>query len=403
MSISESLFREGDYPERAVPVVAPLQPDILERLQDALVGLFVVERVEVLDGKPLNGFVFHGKLTESSETVYPILSERLTAMRYTVMMEQRDGRDVVVALEGLITGRRINSPVWVHAALLGTTIITTMLSGSQVFGNFSVERMFEELFRRGNPDYMFDMLRVGAPFALVLLLILGIHEMGHYIAARRHGVDVTLPYFIPLPFVSLLGTLGAVIFIKSPLTNKKKLFDVGISGPLAGFVIALLAFIFAMTLPTPPRPNILFRMLGAEAVGVPPLLDVIGEVMRPGENIGRFISRQPIALAAWFGMLLTVLNLLPMGQLDGGHVMYALFGRRAWVIAAFAFGGLLILGLTVFPSFIFYAFLVLLTGLRHPPPADDITPLGMPRRLLGYATIVLFFLIATPTPFGFSF
>src|SRR5260370_40559865 len=120
---------------------------------------------------------------------------------------------------------------------------------------------------------------------------------------------------------------------------------------------------------------------------MPPLLEAISSVLRHGENIGLTILRQPIALAAWFGMLLTVLNLLPIGQLDGGHVMYTLFGRFAWTIALVAFAGLIFLGLTVFPSFLFYGLLALLTGLRHPPPGNDITPLDVPRRILGYATI----------------
>jgi membrane-associated protease RseP (regulator of RpoE activity) len=136
---------------------------------------------------------------------------------------------------------------------------------------------------------------------------------------------------------------------------------------------------------------------------MPILLEVVGDVFRPNiTNLARFVSRQPVALAAWFGMLLTVLNLLPIGQLDGGHVMYTLFGRIAWTIALATFGLMIVLGLTVFPSLIFFGILAALTGLRHPPPGNDITPLDTPRKLLGYATIVLFFLIGTLTPFVFN-
>src|SRR5439155_6947276 len=136
-----------------------------------------------------------------------------------------------------------------------------------------------------------------------------------YIAARRHGVDVTLPYFIPLPFVSFLGTLGAVIFIKSALTNRKALFDVGISGPLAGFVVAVVAFTVGILLPQTARPNSAFSqafgLLGNfRGLGMPLLLQWIGGAVRPDiSGLGLYITRQPVALAAWFGMLLTVLNL----------------------------------------------------------------------------------------------
>jgi len=138
---------------------------------------------------------------------------------------------------------------------------------------------------------------------------------------------------------------------------------------------------------------------------MPLLLQWIGDITRPDANLGLYITRQPVALAAWFGMLLTVLNLLPIGQLDGGHVMYTLFGRAAWNIAFAAFVAMIVLGLTdpFRSSLLIYGVLALLTGLRHPPPGNDITPLDWPRRLLGYGTIVLFFLIGTATPFIIRF
>ena len=135
-------------------------------------------------------------------------------------------------------------------------------------------------------------------------------------------------------------------------------------------------------------------------LGMPPLLDWLGHaVVGQSVNLSSLVITHPVALAAWFGVLLTVLNLLPIGQLDGGHVTYTLFGRAAVVIAVVMFGVLLYIGLTSFSSLLFYALLALMTGLRHPPPANDITPLDPVRRLLGFGTIVLFFLIATANPF----
>jgi Zn-dependent protease len=407
MSISESLFGEpNENAERPILLTTPRPAsDISDELAHALGDLFVIQETapgpRSLAQRTMRTFIFRGKLTGDSETLYPIITERFKALGFTPML-QRDGDvDVVIALEGLLRARRVASPVWVHILLLAITIITTTLSGAQ-FQNYRLDVL---LSGRGDLAYLWSVIRAGAPFALTLLLILGVHEMGHYIAARRHKVDVTLPYFIPFPLIGILGTLGAVIFIKSPLTNRKQLFDVGISGPLAGFAVALVAFIVGLFLIPSDRPNLAFyAAFGSERLGMPLLLQGLGDVLRPDiTNLARFVARQPVALAAWFGMLLTVLNLLPIGQLDGGHIMYALFGRAAWMIALFIFAGMVFLGVSgIFPSLMIFALLALLTGLRHPPPGDDITDLGRPRKLIGYGTIALFFLIGTATPFMFG-
>jgi len=398
MSLSESLY--GELPERTQPQIRPALPqaDNEDRLTQALDGLMLIQEVKRDERRPV--IVYRGTLLRDAEDLYPVIAERFKAIGYTPMMRREGQTDIVAAVEGLIVARRFSTPGWVHGLLLLVTIITTMLSGAG-FQGYTFDALLREVTRYHNYGYIWTMMQAGAPFALTLLLILGVHEMGHYVAARRHGIDVTLPYFIPLPFISILGTLGAVIFIKSALTNRKALFDVGISGPLAGFVVALVAFIIGLKMQPYPTPNLAFYGVfrGFAGLGMPPLLHWLGELLRPDVNLGLFVTRQPIALAAWFGMLLTVLNLLPIGQLDGGHVMYTLFGRFAWTIAFMALIGLIVLGLTVFPSFLFYAVLATLTGVRHPPPGNDITPLNLPRRILGYATIVLFFLILTTTPF----
>ncbi len=398
MSLSESLY--GELPERTQTQTRPAFPqaDNEDRLAQALDGLMLIQEVKRDERRPV--IVYRGTLLGDAEDLYPVIAERFKALGYTPMLRREGQLDIVAALEGLMVARRFSTPGWVHALLLIVTILTTTLSGAG-FQGYDFDALLRELTRYHNWGYIGTMIRAGAPFALTLLLILGVHEMGHYVAARRHGIDVTLPYFIPLPFISILGTLGAVIFIKSALTNRKALFDVGISGPLAGFVVALVAFIVGLKMQPYSSPNMAFYGVfrGFVGLGMPPLLHWLGELLRPDVNLGLFVTRQPIALAAWFGMLLTVLNLLPIGQLDGGHVVYTLFGRFAWTIALIALVGLIILGLTVFPSFLFYAMLAALTGVRHPPPGNDITPLNLPRRLLGYATIVLFFLILTTTPF----
>jgi membrane-associated protease RseP (regulator of RpoE activity) len=403
MSLSESLQESPPPPHRpdVVSAYRPLAPDDSDKLRSALTDVFALDSVQQSRHPRGNRLiVFRGKLLGDSEATYSSVAERFRTLGYTTMMERKGQWDMIYAVEGVIGVRMGRSRPWLHIVLLVATIITTILAGAAFQGR-TWDVIQREVIRRGNVAYIGRVVQSGAPFALTLLLILGVHEMGHYLAARRHGVSVSLPFFIPLPFLNPLGTLGAVIFIRSPLTSRKQLYDVGISGPLAGFVVALVAFIISLYLRPASQFNQTFYLLfGSDNLGMPLLLTWLGDWFRPDiRNLGNFVANQPIAFAAWFGMLLTALNLLPMGQLDGGHIMYALFGRASWTIAYIAIGLMFVLGVMGFPSLIFYALLVLLTGLRHPPPNDDITPLDWQRRALGYATLVLFFLIATPTPF----
>jgi membrane-associated protease RseP (regulator of RpoE activity) len=411
MSLSESAY---DNQQPIVPssrVMKPIQPDTVDLLKEALRDILDIDSTQQAENiarrERQRVVIFRGKLIKDAEAAFPLIEERFATLGYMPSMEQHGEMDVILAVEGLAVGRKVKSRVWLHLLLLILTIASTIFSASMFRGGVAPGTVkctldaSNKLVCTDVDDFqmMLNEVRRNAPYAvpfgLTLLLILGVHEMGHYIAARRHKVDVTLPFFVPLPLISPLGTLGAVIFIRSLLKSKKALFDVGISGPLAGFVVALVALIIGLRMPSYPDANRLITR-----VGTPILVEAIGKVVRPQDrNISQFITRQPVAFAAWFGMFLTALNLLPIGQLDGGHVVYTLFGRNAWTIAMITFGILIVLGLTVLPSFLFYAALAALTGLRHPPPNNDITPLDNRRRLLGYATLILFFLIATPNPF----
>jgi membrane-associated protease RseP (regulator of RpoE activity) len=212
---------------------------------------------------------------------------------------------------------------------------------------------------------------------------------------------VTLPFFIPLPVSNSLGTLGAVIFIKSPLMNRRVLFDVGIAGPLAGLVVALPLYLVGLRASPSVGNPLAWIEAGVRGVANPPLLEGLARLVVHTSNLDRFVFyHHPMALAAWFGVLLTSLNLLPLGQFDGGHVAYALFGRRAWPLAGITVSLLIAMGLFgAWIAWLVWAFMGLLTGLRHPPPHDDLTPLGPARTAIGLATVLLFFLIITPVPF----
>src|SRR5579871_5187268 len=227
MSISESLA--GDVPEYVGHTVEPPAIGIIEQLTSALTGLFTVQDAQHMASGKTSGVVLRGTLLGDAEAAYPVIVERFKSLGYTPTLQRDKRSDIVIAAEGLQVARRFSTPAWVHGLLLVLTIITTTIGGAG-FQGYGFGLISREVLVRHNWAYLWQVIQAGAPFALTLLLILGTHEMGHYFAARRHNVDVTLPYFIPLP-ITILGTLGAVIFIKSALTNRKALFDVGISGP----------------------------------------------------------------------------------------------------------------------------------------------------------------------------
>lgn len=236
------------------------------------------------------------------------------------------------------------------------------------------------------------LLAAGLSFSLPLLAILLAHEMGHYVACRRYGIPATLPYFLPVP--AMLGTAGAFIRIKAPIASKRQLFDVGFSGPAAGF-LALLPFLFlgiarSEIAAVPAGPGLLVpgRCLAIEAATL-----LLHRPLRAGE----VLNLHPFALAAWFGLLATALNLLPLSQLDGGHILYAALGRRQRRLAlpiwlALALGGTLWLG------WLLWCGIVLVMGLHHPPVVDEWTPLDTKRRALAVVALVLFLLAFMPVP-----
>lgn len=373
---------------------------MLMQLRAALEGILVIAG-EQHDQQHEAGrvFIFRGELQTAPDAAYPLLTKRLRALGFNAMLQREQDEEVVIAVEGEIPQRRINAPWWLHLGLLIVTILTTTVMGAALTGMPAGEVI--DAAREGNTAVLWPALRDALPFSLTLLLILGVHEMGHYVAARLYGVKVTLPFFIPLPLNNSLGTMGAVIFIKSPLINRRALFDVGIAGPLAGLVMALPLYVIGLTQAETVGRPLTWMQAGITRVSNPPLLDFLGGLFTDVGNLDRYVLYgHPMALAAWFGVLLTALNLLPMGQFDGGHVAYALLGRRAWPVATIVFGLLILFGLFGgWIAWLVWAFFGLLTGLRHPPPHDDLTPLGWKRTAVGIGTAILFLLIIVPIPF----
>ncbi len=238
-------------------------------------------------------------------------------------------------------------------------------------------------------------LRAGLSFSLPLLFILLCHEMGHYVACRHYRLPATPPYFLPAPWG--LGTFGAFIRIRAPIRRKRELFDVGVAGPIAGFV-ALLPFLFygiAESAPTELRvaeggtPTVI---LGANL-----MMRLAIAVLHPGLAAPMGLDLHPFALAAWVGLLATALNLLPLGQLDGGHILYAATGRLQrrlalplWVALALAS--------FLWPGWMMWCLIVLFMGLHHPPVRDEAAPLGAARRWIALLALALLLLCFMPVP-----
>lgn len=269
------------------------------------------------------------------------------------------------------------------AVLFIVTVFTTIAAGAMYQG--------ADLFN--NP---WELTR-GVPFSVSLLLILGTHELGHFIASRRHGVATTLPVFIPgPPFPPMIGTFGAVIRIKSPITTKNALVDIGSAGPLSGFIVALAVTFQGLRLST-----VLPKGVSGEALGLGSSLifHILSYLSVGPVPEGFDVFLHPVAFAGWIGMFVTAMNLLPIGQLDGGHMIYALLGPWHRIFSVLMVVSLVILGLLTWPGWFIWAALISLIGLSHPPIEDQHIPLDGGRKLICAVTILVFVLTFMPTPF----
>jgi membrane-associated protease RseP (regulator of RpoE activity) len=264
----------------------------------------------------------------------------------------------------------------VPLVLFGATLVTTTWAGA---------------FHRGiNLLREPDRWSVGLPYALALVAILAIHEMGHYLMARRRGVHVSLPYFIPVP--SYLGTFGAFIRMTGPVRDRTAYFDVAIAGPLAGLVATVIALLVGLP-----------GSVAGTAHGIAPsssvLLAVIYRVATGALPTGP-VQLGAIAFAGWLGLIVTALNLIPAGQLDGGHIGYALFGRRGAEVLGRVIVGLMVVGgLLYAPHLLMWALFVwFFAGVGHPPAEDETTPVGGSRKALAGLTLLLLLAIVLPWP-----
>jgi membrane-associated protease RseP (regulator of RpoE activity) len=275
------------------------------------------------------------------------------------------------------------SGYWLNITLFLLTLMTTLAVGA----------MYEQVGLADLLRHPWLVLK-GLPFSLSIMGILLVHEMGHYIASRLHSVEATLPYFIPFP--TIIGTMGAVIRIKSPIPTRKALIDIGSAGPIAGVIAALpLTFIGLKLSSFVPKTD----MGGALVLGDSLLFKLISFLAMGSPPEGYDVMLHPVAFAGWIGFFVTALNLIPVGQLDGGHIAYALMGRWHKPFA-WAFWAILLVAGIFWPGWWWWALLILIFGIKHPPTLVDTVALDPGRKVLGLVCLLLFILTVTPVPFS---
>ena len=283
---------------------------------------------------------------------------------------------------------------WLHALLFLLTLLSTTIVGAGFAQSFALNLPtsfdgdlygYVRIWRQ--PSFLLQ----GLPFSFTLLTILMAHEMGHFLTARHYGVDVSLPYFLPAP--TLIGTMGAFIRIRSAIFSKRALFDIGIAGPLAGFVVLLAPLAVGLSLSKVSPGAVHHSDL---IFGSPLLLQLFEKIAFPGVRV-EDIYLHPVARAAWVGMLATALNLLPIGQLDGGHILYAFAGEKTRWLSRFFVGLLIPMGFFFAYSWLLWAVLLFFFGMRHPVIYDPY-PIGRARTWLGIAALIILILTFTLSP-----
>ncbi|MEK7747980.1 MAG: site-2 protease family protein [Nitrospirota bacterium] len=274
---------------------------------------------------------------------------------------------------------------WIIACgLFSLTCLTTLLAGSYQEGGDPFNRPA-------------DLMR-GVPFSFTLMLILFVHEMGHYLTSQVYGVKTSFPYFIPGPWppYGIVGTFGAFIQMREPVMQKKALLDIGAAGPFAGFGIAIVAICFGL------YSSEIIRVEDASGIklGDPLIFTLLAHLMAKAPEAGFDLILSPVAFAGWIGLFVTSLNLLPIGQLDGGHIAYALLGKKQKFLSMIMVVLLVILGTFGWSGWYVWAAMGLLFGMGHPPTFDEDVPLDFKHRLLGIASLLLLIITFIPVPIG---
>ena len=367
---------------------------------------------DVTSEDPRKGFFlrFRGQLlSEDSAEAYDQLAEWLSPHHAMPIFRVEDGGQVIYLAPKQPEPKK--EKVSTNIILFVLTVFSVMLAGAQPAGPIPNDPAGQMLL-------LAKSILTGWPFALSLLGILVAHELGHYFMSRHHKTPASLPYFIPFP-LSPLGTMGAAIIMRSIPKNKRVLFDIGIAGPIAGLVVAIPVLFFGLSLSTmgtiDPNPNSFIEgnsllYLFAKYVTFGQLLPAPVEPQgflywlqyfftgRPIPFGGLDVFIHPVAFAGWAGILVTALNLIPVGTLDGGHIIYALLGEKARKAFPFIIALLIVLGIS-WSTWWLWAALLFWLGRVNAQPLDQITTLDPARRLIAYTMIIIFVLVFMPVPF----
>lgn len=327
--------------------------------------------------------LFRGRLREPADAAFARLKSGLGADTVPLMQpDERCGASIVL-MPRRIEQTRLEHRVrpWLHWLLFGLTFLTTTWAGA---AHQDIDLLREP-----------ERFAVGLPYSIALLAILGVHELGHYWVARKNGMNVTPPFFVPVPFA--LGTFGAFIQMRSPAENRRTLFDVAVAGPLAGLVIAIPALLLGLRsseiVPAASMSEFARGALPSSSI----LFTLLAKLAIPGVEAGDFLRLSPLAFAGWLGLFITGLNLLPIGQLDGGHIARAMFGSRTGaVIGGIAMWSLVLLGLFIWPGLLTWALIIFFIAGRGTPPLNDITPITGGRRWLGWLAFAILALVLVP-------
>lgn len=396
-------------------------PTDLDELTRIVSGVFIIEDITRGDGKQGYLVRYRGRLVaEDSAQAYDQLAEALRPHNITPLFRKEKEQQVVLLVQGVI--RPEPSKTWVNALLFALTMVSVFIAGTYYTLGSTYQGPPNPSFQALWP-YVRSSVGGGLAFMVSLLAILVAHEFGHYLAGRYHRTHVTLPYFIPLPVG--LGTMGAFIRLKEPPKNKRILLDIGIAGPLAGLVVAIPVLIIGLMLsevsaiPAQLPPGTGLQIEGNSLLYLLAKYLVFGQLLPAPGSYGSLSSLQywvmyfftghplplggvdvmlsPVAWAAWAGLLVTALNLIPAGQLDGGHLIYVLLGKRANLLLPFILVILVLLGF-VWPGWWLWAFLIFILGRLHAEPLDQITSLNPARRAVAWLGIIVFILVFTPVP-----
>ncbi|MBD2428936.1 site-2 protease family protein [Phormidium sp. FACHB-1136] len=395
-SLAES---SAESPSPAAPSKPPLRP-IDKEEESALQGCFpwsvyYLQNIEYLP----QAMICRGQLrtspTEAYETVKENVRRQFGDRFLVIFQEGMQGKPVFalvpnpqIQAQAQGKSKALTKP-GLALGLLTITLLTTTSAGARLLG-------LTEAQQQADPSLIWQ----GLPYALALMVILGCHEMGHYLTARRYRMDATLPYFIPFPF--FLGTFGAFIQLRSPVPHRRALFDVGIAGPLAGLVVTLPLLIWGLTQSTVvPIPESGSSLLSFEAVN--PTASVLLALfikLTLGAQVGleQAVHLHPVAIAGCLGLVVTALNLMPVGQLDGGHIVHAMYGQRTGAIIGQVARLLVLMLAFVHSELLIWAILLFFIPVVDQPALNDISELDSRRDLLGLFALALLVLIVLPLP-----